>query len=96
MPIVNLIFSLGWSLFFFSITKNAFLFVQIHNFSSPLYSGNVTGFVDSSWGVSGQGGGARKSNPYLTIKSYKPSSDSYRDSAIERCKDVQVIIEYYM
>ncbi len=68
------------------------MLLQIHNVSSSLYSGNVTVFVDSSWGVSGQGKGARKSNPYLAIKSYEPSSYSHRDSTIERCKDVQVII----
>lgn len=41
------------------------LLTQLGNYSSPLFSGNVTVTVDPTWGLSGEGSVTRESSPYL-------------------------------
>lgn len=41
------------------------LLSQIGNYSSALFSGNVTVSVDPAWGLSGEGGVSREKSPYL-------------------------------
>ena len=61
--------------------------MQVHNYNSLLYQGNVTVRVDPTWGVSGKGRHARKLSPYLPYAvSPIPAHNSYeRCQATQRC-----------
>lgn len=59
---------------------------QTQNLASSLYNGNVTVRVDSSWGVSGFGGKARRLAPYLPYSTPTDAGPLVHQSAYERCK----------